>query len=118
MYQDTRRLDFHALGREIKRKREEKGWTQEYLAQLVDRTPRSIMYIENRGQHPSLNTFYQLVTLLEISVDQFFYPTNESSGSDRRKHIDVLLNSMDEKELTVMAATADGLRRAREAVEV
>ena len=118
MYQDTRRLDFHALGREIKRKREEKGWTQEYLAQLVDRTPRSIMYIENRGQHPSLNTFYQLVTLLEISVDQFFYPTNENSESDCRKHIDVLLNSMDEKELTVMAATADGLRRAREAVEV
>lgn len=69
MYQDERRLDFHALGREIKRKREAKGWTQEYLAQLVDRTPRSIMYIENRGQHPSLNTFYQLVTLLEISVD-------------------------------------------------
>jgi DNA-binding XRE family transcriptional regulator len=57
MYQDERKLDFHALGREIKRKREAKGWTQEYLAQLVDRTPRSIMYFENRGQHPSLNTF-------------------------------------------------------------
>ena len=42
MYQDERRLDFHALGREIKCKREAKGWTQEYLAQLVDRTPRSI----------------------------------------------------------------------------
>lgn len=51
MYQDERKLDFHALGREIKRKREAKGWTQEYLAQLVDRTPRSIMYFENRGQH-------------------------------------------------------------------
>ena len=75
MYQDTRRLDFHALGKEIKRKREAKGWTQEHLAQLVDRTPRSIMYIENRGQHPSLNTFYQLVTLLEISVDQFSIPS-------------------------------------------
>lgn len=70
MYQDERKLDFHALGREIKRKREAKGWTQEYLAQLVDRTPRSIMYFENRGQHPSLNTFYQLVTLLDISVLQ------------------------------------------------
>lgn len=77
MYQDTRRLDFHALGREIKRKREAKGWTQEYLAQLVDRTPRSIMYFENRGQHPSLNTFYQIVTLLDISVDQFFYPDRQ-----------------------------------------
>lgn len=117
MYQDNRRLDFHALGKEIKRKREAKGWTQEYLAQLVDRTPRSIMYIENRGQHPSLNTFYQLVTLLEISVDQFFYPTNESSTSDCRKHIDMLLNSMDEKELTIIAATAEGLKKARQTEE-
>ena len=40
MYQDTRRLDFHALGREIKRKRKAKGWTQEYLAQLVERVRR------------------------------------------------------------------------------
>lgn len=118
MYQDERRLDFHALGREIKRKREAKGWTQEYLAQLVDRTPRSIMYIENRGQHPSLNTFYQLVTLLEISVDQFFYPANENRKSDCRKHIDVLLNSMDERYLTIIEATAEGLKRARETVEV
>lgn len=88
MYQDERRLDFHALGREIKRKREAKGWTQEYLAQLVDRTPRSIMYFENRGQHPSLNTFYQIVTLLDISVDQFFYPDRQNSESDCRQHID------------------------------
>lgn len=76
MYQYDKDLDFHALGREIKRKRETKGWTQEYLAQLVDRTPRSIMYIENRGQKPSLNVFYKLVTLLEISVDQFFFRMN------------------------------------------
>ena len=114
MYQDTRRLDFHALGREIKRKREAKGWTQEYLAQLVDRTPRSIMYFENRGQHPSLNTFYQIVTLLDISVDQFFYPDRQNSESDCRQHIDRLLNTMDEKELTVMEATAEGLQKARE----
>lgn len=117
MYQYNKQLDFHALGREIKRKREEKGWTQEYLAQLVDRTPRSIMYIENRGQHPSLNTFYQLVTLLDISVDQFFFPDKLNGASTSRKHIDVLLNSMDEKELTILEATAEGLKKARETEE-
>jgi len=115
MYQDERQFDFHALGMEIKRKREAKGWTQEYLAQLVDRTPRSIMYIENRGQYPSLNTFYQLVTLLEISVDQFFYPS-EDNQSTCRNHIDMLLNTMDERELTIIEATAEGLRRARESM--
>ena len=113
MYQYDKRLDFHALGREIKRRREAKGLTQEYLAQLVDRTPRSIMYIENRGQHPSLNTFYQLVTLLDISVDQFFFPDKLNGESTCRKHIDILLNSMDEKELTILEATAEGLKKAR-----
>ena len=108
MYQDERRLDFHALGREIKRKREAKGWTQEYLAQLVDRTPRSIMYFENRGQHPSLNTFYKIVTLLDISVDQFFYPDKQNEESDCRQHIDRMLNTKDENELTIMEATAEG----------
>ena len=94
MYQYDKDLDFHALGREIKRKREAKGWTQEYLAQLVDRTPRSIMYMENRGQKPSLNVFYQLVTLLEISVDQFFFPDKLNGESTCRKQIDVMLNTM------------------------
>ena len=93
MYQYDKHLDFHALGREIKRKREEKGWTQEYLAQLVDRTPRSIMYMENRGQKPSLNVFYQLVTLLEISVPAC-HPAGDFRGSilfpgqaQRREHL-------------------------------
>ena len=113
MYQEARRFDFHSLGREIKRKRKEKGWTQEYLAQMVDLTPRSIMYIENRGQHPSLNVFYLLVTLLDISVDQFFYPASESASSDCRKHIDVMLSQMDEMELTIIESTAEGIEKAR-----
>ena len=79
MYQYEENLDFHALGREIKCKREEKGWTQEYLAQLVDRTPRSIMYMENRGQHPSLNIFFKIVTLLDISVDKFSTRTSKTA---------------------------------------
>ena len=101
MYQDERRLDFHALGREIKRKREAKGWTQEYLAQLVDRTPHSIMYFENRGQHPSLNAFYQMVTMFGISVDEYFYP---DMGADEaaKKRIGILLNSLSENELRLV----------------
>ena len=77
----------------------------------------TIMYFENRGQHPSLNTFYQLVTLLDISVDDFFYPDKQNGQSDCRKHIDHLLNEMDEKELTIIEATAEGLKKARRTEE-
>lgn len=113
MYDKKFRFNFRPLGREIKRKRESMGWTQEYLAQLIDRTSHTVMYMETRGQHPSLNVFYQVVTLLDISVDQFFFP-KRCKGSERRKRIDVLLDSLDEKELAVIEATAEGLKRARE----
>ncbi len=36
MYQDERKLDFKPIGMAIKKAREAKGWTQEYLVQLVD----------------------------------------------------------------------------------
>ena len=117
MYQYEENLDFHALGREIKCKREEKGWTQEYLAQLVDRTPRSIMYMENRGQHPSLNIFFKIVTLLDISVDKFFWPNKLGDGNERREHVDRMLNSMDEKELIIMESAAEGIIKARKRSE-
>lgn len=114
MYQFEKDFDFHALGREIKRKRKEKGWTQEYLAQLLDRTPRSIMYMENRGQHPSLNVLFKIATLLEISIDQFFFPAKCSMEDECRKHIDRMLSSMDERELAIMEATAEGIVKSRE----
>ena len=55
---DERKFDFHDIGREIKRKREASGMTQEQLACIIDRDPRTVMYHENDGQHPSLNIFY------------------------------------------------------------
>lgn len=110
---DERKLDFHGLGLAIKKAREASGMTQEQLAYIVDRSPRTIMYNENDGQHPSLNTFYQMVTLFNISVDQFFFPS-DNSGSSCRKHIDVMLNSLDEKELKIVEATIQALIAAKE----
>ena len=87
---DERRFDFHDIGLAIKRARETRGMTQEQLAYIVDRAPRTIMYNENDGQHPSLNTFYQMVTMFDISVDQYFYPS-KNKGSECRKRIDASL---------------------------
>lgn len=117
MYQYEKRLDCRALGKEIKHRRKAKGWTQEHLAQLVDLTPRSIMYIENRGQHTSLNAFFKIVTLLDISVDNYFYPDRLGSENERRKRIDRLLNGMDEKELIIIEGTAEAIRKERETGE-
>ena len=80
---------------------------------IVDRAPRTIMYNENDGQHPSLNTFYQMVTMFDISVDQYFYPS-KNKGSECRKRIDALLGSLDEKELKIVEATIQAIKAAKE----
>ena len=58
---DERKFDFHGIGLAIKKAREREGMTQEQLGYIVDRDPRTIMYHENDGQHPSLNAFYQMI---------------------------------------------------------
>ena len=111
--QDKRRFDFHDIGLAIKRAREASGMTQEQLAYIVDRAPRTIMYNENDGQHPSLNTFYQMVTMFDISVDQYFYPS-KNKGSECRKRIDAMLGSLDEKELKIVEAMIQAMKVAKE----
>ena len=46
---DERRFDFHDIGKAIKDARKASGMTQEQLAFIVDRAPRTIMYNENDG---------------------------------------------------------------------
>ena len=71
------------------------------------------MYNENDSQHPILNTFYQLVTMFDISSDQYFYPS-QNVGSECRKRIDVMPNSLEGKELRIIEATIQALKSSKE----
>ena len=108
------KYDFKAFGLAIKEARKKQGLTREQVGAMIEIDPRYLTNIENKGQHPSFNLFFKLVTMFDISVDQFFYKENQRSGESCRKHIDVMLNAMNEKELVVMEATAEGLKKARE----
>ena len=103
---DARKFDFHGIGLAIKKAREREGMTQEQLGYIVDRDPRTIMYHENDGQHPSLNAFYQMVTMFGISVDEYFYP---DMGADEaaKKRINIQLNSLNESELRLVEGIED-----------
>lgn len=107
------RYDFTAFGKAIKKAREDRGWTREQLAQEVDLAPRYIMSIENKGQHPSFQVFYNLVTLFDISVDQFFFPDRPAAKSTQRRQLDTALDALDDNDYIVLEATAKGLEQAK-----
>lgn len=109
------KYDFRAIGQAIKQARVSQGITRETLGEMFDLAPRYIMSIENKGQHPSFQVFYELASFFHISIDQFFFPEETPEKSSRRRRIDSLLDELDDTELIVMEATARGIMEAKEA---
>ena len=107
--------DFRALGKAIKEARTKRKMTRDQAAGIIHIDPRYLTNIENKGQHPSLQVFYKLVTLFQLSVDQFFYPSAAPSKSTRRRQLDSVLDGLDDKDLIIVEATASGVKQAREA---
>lgn len=112
MKQNKEKFDFKAFGQAIKAARKAKGISRNQLADTLNIAPRYIASIENSGQHPSLQILYELVTLLDVSVDQFFFPEREQEKSTRRHQLDTMLDGMSEKDLKILSATAKGIEEA------
>ena len=102
MKRATEIYDFKAFGTAIKAARKAKGISRNQLADKMGISPRYIASIENSGQHPSLQIFYELVTFLNAEVDK----------STQRRQLDTMLDEMGSKELTIMTATARGIQEA------
>mgnify|MGYP003257486256 FL=1 len=106
MKQDKVKYDFKNFGQAIKAARKAKGISRNQLADKMNIAPRYIASIENSGQHPSLQIFYELVTLLDVSVDQFFFPNKQTDKSSQRRQLDSLLDEMSDTGIRIVTATA------------
>ena len=106
------KYDFKAFGEAIKEARKGRKESRKKVSDEMYISPRYLANIENNGQHPSLQILYELVTLLDVSVDQFFFPEREQEKSTRRRQLDTMLDTMSETDLKIMSATAKGIEEA------
>jgi len=109
--------DFSKLGQAIKRARKNKRLTREKFAEIIDLSPRYIMSIENKGQHPSLQKFYELVTMFNISVDEYFFPDAGENKTTSRRELDAIIDSLDERDIKIVMATARAIQENKETGE-
>ena len=68
-------------------------------------SPRYLANIENKGQHPSLQIFFELMLHYNISVDQFLLERPTGKNTQRRQ-LDALLDGMSNRGIQIVAATA------------
>ncbi len=98
--------DFKAFGQAIKAARTAKKESRKDVSDAMNISLRYLANIENKGQQPSLQIFYELVTRYHISVDQFFFPNDKADKTTQRRQLDTLLDDMSEDGLHIVTETA------------
>ena len=93
------KYDFRAFGLAIKEARKKQKLTREQVGAMIEIDPRYLTNIENKGQHPSLQVFYDLVSLLNVSVDEFFLPASDLDKSTRRRQLEKRLDNLSDKRI-------------------
>ena len=98
--------DFTAFGKAIKAARMAKKESRKDVSDAMNISPRYLTNIEHRGQQPSLQIFYELVSRYNISVDQFFFGKSMNGKSAQRLQLDLLLDEISDEGIQIVMATA------------
>lgn len=105
MKRPTPLYDFKAFGEAIKEARKKRGESRKKVSDEMFISPRYLANIENKGQHPSLQIFIELVRRYHISVDQFLLDTPPEKNTERRQ-LDALLDDISDNGIRIVTATA------------
>ena len=112
------KYDFRAFGLAIKEARKKQGLTREQVGAMIEIDPRYLTNIENKGQHPSLQVLYDLVSLLNVSVDEFFLSSDSLAKSSRRRQLESKIDDLTDADLVIMESVADGIVKSKEVGEM
>lgn len=99
------RYNFKAFGAAIKAARLERKESRKKVCDEMYLSPRYLANIENKGQHPSLQIFFELMQRYNISVDQFLLERPTGKNTQRRQ-LDALLDGMGDDGIRVITAAA------------
>jgi len=99
------RYDFKAFGAAIKAARLGRKESRKKVCDEMYLSPRYLANIENKGQHPSLQIFFELMLRYNISVDQLLFeaPTGKST---QRRQLDTMLDGMSDEGIRIVTAAA------------
>ena len=103
------KYDFKAFGEAIKAARTERKESRKKVSDEMFISPRYLANIENKGQHPSLQIFFELMLRYDISVYQFLLEKPDTKNTQRRQ-LDTLLDTMSDKGIRIVTATAKEIK--------
>lgn len=92
------KIDFGPYGSAIKAARTGQKESRNKVGDEMYLSPRYLANIENKGQHPSLQIFFELMSRYHISVDQFLFGDTTYGKTTLRRQLDALADELTDRE--------------------
>lgn len=86
----------------IKQLRKSRGYTQEKLAELIERDTKHISKWEIAGSYPSIKTLERIASVLGVEIKEFFNFDGLKDANYVRDEFKKLLKYSDEKHLQLL----------------
>ena len=110
----VQKIDFRPDGASIKAARTGQKESRNKVGDEMYLSPRYLANIENKGQHPSLQIFFELMSRYHISVDQLLFGDTADGKSTARWQLDILADELTDREIGIIIATVQAVLGARE----
>ena len=107
------KIDFRPYGAAIKKARTGRKESRNKEGNEMFLSPRYLANIENKGQHPSVQIFLELMSRYHLSVDQILFGEAKSGKSTAYRQLDALVDELTDKEIQILIATAQAILDAR-----
>lgn len=103
-------LNNRFVGQSIKKYRKQRHLSQQMLAEMIDKSPTHVSYIESGTRGMSLETFVQIANALEAPTDTLLAGQLKGSASTASQDAALLLGDCSEYERLVIVNTLKSLK--------
>ena len=110
----VQKIDFSPYGAAIKVARTGQKEPRNKVVGEMYLSPLHLANNENKGQHPFLQIFFELMSRYHISVDRFLFGDTADRKSTARRQLDTLTDELTDREIGIIIATVQSVLDARE----
>lgn len=110
----VKKKDLRPYGAAIKKARTERKESRNRAGDEMFLSPRYLANIENKGQHPSVQIFLELMERYHVSVDQILFGETMDGKTTAHRQLDALADDLNDTEIGIIIATVRALLDARE----
>lgn len=98
----VKKKDLRPYGAAIKKARTERKESRNKVGDEMFLSPRYLANIENKGQHPSVQIFLELMERYHVSVDQILFGEEADGKTTARRQLDALADDLNDTEIGII----------------